>query len=569
MPPASDRRSSQRPTGIKRALGSLSVRLFLWLFGTMVVLLAAFTLANIRTTSEYSRQLVHQAAFRASEVLKRSTRHAMLLNRKDDVGEIIATVGKLPGVAGVRIYDKQGTIIVSADTSEVGHQVDMQAEACIICHDQKEPLRSVPADTRVRVYRGADGERILGLINPIENEPECTKCHVHRPEQTILGVLDVKMSLATADAQLKAAEHRMLAAMLFMALLIGAVSAAFIYFMVRVPVQRLIAGTKRISQGDLLTHVEIQSDDEVGELATAFNRMTVNLQRAQEEITEWSDTLERKVVEKTKELSLAQRHILHMEKMASLGKLSATVAHELNNPLAGILTYSRLVERGLEEREIDPEERAELKRYLNLIQKESGRCGQIVKNLLLFARHTGARFAPHHVNEIVDRSLMLVDHHIQMAGVRLERTPFTGDDQIVCDADQIQQALVALLVNAVEAMPEGGTVTVRVAAGDAGPAAADSTAEVLIEIADTGIGIPEDILPHIFEPFFTTKEGGNGLGLGLAVVYGIIQRHGGRIDVDSKTGQGTTFRIHLLRQPAVKDSGTGGNGQEPERAGDP
>ncbi len=561
MPPHRENGSASSGEDLRRAWSSLGVRLFLWLFAAVVILLALFTYSNIRTTARHSQELVSEGAVRASDVLKRSTRHAMLLNRKEDVDEIVTAVGEQPGVAGVRIYDKRGRIIVSSDAAEVGRQVDMQAEACIICHDQKEPLRSVPMSTRQRVYKQPNGERILGLINPIENEPECTSCHVHRPEQTILGVLDVKMSLATADAQLAAVKKRMLAAMLLAALLLGAVSAAFIYFMVRRPVQRLIAGAQRISQGDLATRVDIATHDEVGELATAFNRMTENLERAQNEITEWSNTLERKVVEKTEELGRAQRHILHMEKMASLGKLAATVAHELNNPLAGILTYARLVERELGRGEVNAAEREELARYLNLIQKESGRCGQIVKNLLLFARRSGTRFAPHHLNEIVDRSLMLVQHHIQMAGLKLEQTRLAGDDQVLCDGDQIQQALVALLVNAVEAMPESGTLSVRLAPAG-GAETADATAEMLIEIADTGTGIPADILPHIFEPFFTTKEGGNGLGLGLAVVYGIIQRHGGRIEVDSQPGTGTTFRIHLLRRPVLTEPALAGEGHE-------
>jgi len=257
MPPDRENGSPSSAQDLRRAWNSLGVRLFLWLFAALVVLLALFTYSNIRTTARHSQELVSEATSRASDALKRSTRHAMLLNRKEDVVEIIATVGQQPGVAGVRIYDKRGRIIVSSDATEVGRQVDMQAEACIICHDQKEPLRSVPASTRQRVYKHPDGERILGLINPIENEPECTGCHVHRPDQTILGVLDVKMSLATADAQLAAVKKRMLEAMLVATLFLGAVSAAFIYLMVRKPVQRLIAGTKRISQGDLATRVDI------------------------------------------------------------------------------------------------------------------------------------------------------------------------------------------------------------------------------------------------------------------------------------------------------------------------
>jgi histidine kinase len=203
MPP--ERESAPLPPGrLRRAYDSLSVRLFIWLVGIMVALFTAYAIINIRTTEKHWMQLVYQGAFRGSEIIKRSTRHAMLLNRKEDVDQIINTIADLPGVAGVRIYDKQGTIIVSADAGEVGRQVDMKAEACIICHDQAKPLQSVPTESRMRVYRDANGERVLGLINPIENEPQCTSCHVHRPDQTVLGVLDVKMSLAATDERLAA-----------------------------------------------------------------------------------------------------------------------------------------------------------------------------------------------------------------------------------------------------------------------------------------------------------------------------------------------------------------------------
>ena len=540
MPP--ERESATLPPGrLRRAYDSLSVRLFIWLFGIMVAIFTAYAIINIRTTEKHWMQLVYQSAIRSGEIIKRSTRHAMLLNRKEDVDQIISTIAALPGVAGVRIYDKQGTIIVSADPGEVGHKVDMKAEACIICHDQAKPLQSVPTESRMRVYRDANGERVLGLINPIENEPQCTSCHVHRPDQTVLGVLDVKMSLAWTDERLAATKRWMIAATLLTALLIGAFSALFINRVVRVPVKRLIAGTQRIARGDLETRVPIETRDEVGELAAAFNHMTADLGRAREEIQEWSQTLEQKVVEKTEELGRAHRQIIHMEKMASLGKLAATVAHELNNPLAGILTYARLVEREIGRGEVAPGEREELRRYLAFIQKESSRCGDIVKNLLLFARRSGAQLALQHLNPILEQSLMLVNHHIAMAGIRLETSPLAGDDQLICDADQIKQALVALLVNAVEAMPEGGALTVR-AAGEPGA--------VRIEIADTGAGIPTDVLPHIYEPFFTTKEGGSGVGLGLAVAYGIVEQHGGRIEVASEPGRGTTFQVHLPCRPA-------------------
>jgi len=159
----------------------------------------------------------------------------------------------------------------------------------------------------------------------------------------------------------------------------------------------------------------------------------------------------------------------------------------------------------------------------------------------------GTQFAAHHLNPIVERSVMLMRHHIELAGLKLNTELLEGDDTIVCDEDQVQQALVAMLVNAVEAMPGGGTLSMRVF---------NDGEQVRMEISDTGAGIPPEILPHLFEPFFSTKEGMNGVGLGLAVVYGIVQAHGGRIDVDTKPGVGTTFRVLLPRRQ------NGGGGEE-------
>jgi two-component system NtrC family sensor kinase len=469
----------------------------------------------------------------------------MLLNRKEDVHHIINTIAEAPGVIGIRIYDKEGVIIFSADDSEIGHKVDLEAEACVICHDAAEPLQSVPADSRVRVY-GPEGARVLGLISPIENEPECSsaECHAHPSDRTVLGVLDVMVSMASADAQMATARRQAGAAALLVAALIGAVSAFFINRMVRRPVKRLIEGTERVAHGDLATRIELRAHNEIGRLAEAFNRMTSDLDEARREITGWSHTLERKVLEKTQELNRTQRQIVHMEKMASLGKLAATVAHELNNPLAGILNYSKLVSRTLED-EVTPEVREEVLRYLKLVQSESGRCGNIVRNLLLFAKQSGGEFALHHVCQIVERALMLVRHHLEMAGVRLE-THIPGDDApLACDADQLQQALVALFVNAVEAMGEGGLLTVTVESFDD---------RVELAVSDTGPGIPPEVLHDIFEPFFSTKDSGNGVGLGLSVVYGIVQRHQGTIRVDSEVGRGTTFRIRLPRRVVGDDA---------------
>ena len=178
------------------------------------------------------------------------------------------------------------------------------------------------------------------------------------------------------------------------------------------------------------------------------------------------------------------------------------------------------------------------------MDQECRRCGDIVKNLLLFARRRGAEFAPIDLNEEVERSLMLVRHHMEISGIELRHQPLEGDSQIIADPGQLEQALVALLVNAVEAMAGAGDDGGVLSVGMTGTAD-----EVSIDIGDTGQGIPPEVVPRIFEPFFSTKEEESRVGLGLAVVYGIVQRHGGTIEVESEPGRGTVFHLRLSRRP--------------------
>jgi two-component system, NtrC family, sensor kinase len=365
--------------------------------------------------------------------------------------------------------------------------------------------------------------------------------------------------MSTLDSALRSSRRQLVWLTLVMGLVIGGMSIVFVRQFVREPVARLQEGIERIGRGDLDTRLPIVREDEVGRLASAINGMAAEIKDSRAALTGWSEKLTREVEQKTLELQRIQRQVVHMEKMASLGKLSATVAHEINNPLAGILNYAKLVARELRQDEIPPEEREELQRYLLLIQKESARCGDIVRNLLLFAKQSGRDFAASNLNALVDRSLLLLRHHMEMARVRLENFPVKGDDGLLCDADQIQQAVVALLMNAVEAMTGqgGGLLTVR---GEARPEV------IVLSIADSGGGIPPEVLPHVFEPFFTTKNKESGAGLGLAVVFGIIQRHGGEIEIDTQLGEGTTFRVTLHRRPSVPHDGPPDTGSRNEAA---
>jgi two-component system NtrC family sensor kinase len=526
---------------------SASARLLAPLLLTIVVVFSIYAFLSFRAMSQEWNESVYSYARKFGELVKRATNHGMLVNRNEDVQYVVQLVAGSPGVEAVNIYNKQGVVAFSHDPSKVGQQVDLQAEACVVCHDKTAPLKAVNTEKRTRIYRNSAGRRVFGVIEPIENEPRCARsgCHAPVTEQSILGIMDVQMSLEPLDLALADASRRSLWLTIAVMLMVSAGTIAFVYRIVRRPVMKLVEGTQRIAQGDLDTRIDVTTKDELGVLASAFNGMTQDLHKAREEANQWSQQLEQKVAEKTAELGRIQRQVLLMEKMASLGKLAATVAHELNNPLGGILNYAKLVERVVRDETLDEAGKREVQRYLTAIQQESRRSGDIVRNLLLFARPSQASFAPVHLSQIIERSLLLIQHRMTMASITCDYQRAEQDDMLTCDPDQIQQVLVALLVNAIEAMEDGGNLHLGLT-----PSA--STMELVV--ADTGVGIPEDAIGHIFEPFFSTKDKESGVGLGLAVVYGIVQGHHGTIDVTSQPGQGTTFTVRLPRSPATPES---------------
>lgn len=522
----------------------LSVRLFFVLFGLLAVALGLYTHAVVREQRNRMMEAVLQSADRVSDVIQRTTRTAMMRNQRTELHEMTESFGDQPGFEGVRVFNKQGQIVFSTDAAEIGTAVDKQAEACGRCHAAHDPPPpTLDSRERARIFAAADGHRVLGLIRPIPNGPGCSSaaCHAHPANLKVLGVLDVRMSLAAVDAEMKGSERRMQQASLVLVLAVALLFAFVLYRLVQQPVGALVAGTEAVSAGRLEHRIGPRGAGELTLLAESFDHMTGELQAAREENRRWAETLETQVRDKTGELRNAQAHLVRMDRMASLGKLAATVAHEINNPLAGILTYARLLQRELD---AGPQSDAEdMRRYAGTISNETQRCGDIVRNLLSFARTSGVQFAPAHVHALVDAAVRLVKHHFNLRQVALEMHLGAGDDTVECAAGEIEQALLALVVNAGEATPAGGRVEIRTILGPE---------DVQVAVQDSGCGIPPDVLPHVFEPFFTTKSAAKGVGLGLAVAYGIMQRHGGRIDVQTAVGSGSTFTLVWPRRPPAR-----------------
>ena len=527
-----------------RLTHSLSAKVNTLLLGAMVVIFALLGYLNIRLHRQHLEQATLLSAERVSDVIKRSTTDYMLRNDREGLYHAIQTMAAEPGMVKIRIFDQDGRITYTTDPAEANRVVDKKAEACYACHNQSQPLARLNRPDRFRIYRNGGGHRVLGIITPIENQPSCSNaaCHAHPAQQQILGVLDTDLSLSTADVQLAQSSRRMIFYTACALLLIACLSWIFVWRLIGTPVRALKRGTDSLAKGDLGYQIDVCSNDEIGELARSFNSMSVQLQAEHQENLAWTHTLEERVEQKTRELKRAHEHALHTEKMASIGKMAAVLAHEINNPLSGILTYAKLLRKWIDRDNGHLPHHEEICSSLDLIASESRRCGDLVKNLLTFSRSTPMNLQASDLNEVVDRSVRLVQHQLDLSGIQLQLRLDPALPRVHCDPAQIEQVLLALIMNSRDAMPQGGNLCLTTSFSR-------DEDKVRIVLRDDGSGIPPDVLAHLFEPFVTTKESGHGVGLGLAVSKSILERHSGSIEAQSEPGRGTTFTVTLPWDP--------------------
>jgi two-component system NtrC family sensor kinase len=302
------------------------------------------------------------------------------------------------------------------------------------------------------------------------------------------------------------------------------------------PLREMVASTRKIAEGDLSHEVPMTSQDEIGQLAESFNHMLVSLKQARQELEDYGRVLEEKVEERSQQLRKIQAKLMQSEKLTSLGRLASGVAHEINSPLNGILAFSHLLMRRLKDN-------PELQKELEIIVKEATRVSAIVRGLLDFSRESKPQKRPCNINDLILHTLSLVERQAVFQNIRIARNLDSQAPLLLLDANQIQQVFMNILLNAADAMANQGTLTIASSHVPGDPF-------VQVKFTDTGCGIPEENLNKIFDPFFTTKADKKGTGLGLAVSYGIIDRHRGRIEVQSEAGRGTTFTIHLPLEAA-------------------
>ena len=306
------------------------------------------------------------------------------------------------------------------------------------------------------------------------------------------------------------------------------------------PLKELIIATKEAAKGYLSHRVQIKSQDEIGQLAASFNQMMIDLENLTRNYQALNRTLEDKVREKTRALKEAQDQLVQSEKLSSLGKMAAGVAHEINNPLTSILINSHLLAEKLGKDDRYSEN-------LELIIEETTRCNTIVSDLLHFSRQTQAIKELVDVNHVIEKVLLLLKNQILLRNVKVKTYLDKNVAKIIIDKNKIEQVFTNVILNALDAMPEnkGGELSIE-------SKISKDDRYLEIQFQDDGCGIPKESIGKIFDPFFTTK-GTKGTGLGLSLTYGIVQQHRGKIDFQSEEGKGTTVTISLPTGQSLKE----------------
>jgi len=526
--------------------GSMPRRLDFKLILSLTVLIVAIScIAGFFNFRMQKAQLVDTMILGADQLsrsITSATWHAMLDDDRKAAYEMMRVIADKQGVDRIRMFNREGAMVFSTDVHEPPIPASQSSEVCVGCHSRGPIRDKLTEDERVRYVTSPEGVKTINMVTPIYNEPSCTNasCHAHYASTKVLGVVDVALRLDPVNQQTRAVTLQTV----FSTLVVVIIGAAFVIFFTRrfvaTPIGELIQGTKAVSAMQLDCPIEIpHRSQELDELVDSFNQMRERLKVAVNDLNEMQQTLESKVTERTQQLQVAQRKLLQADRLASLGQLAASVAHEINNPISGVLNLSTLLERLMFNGGFPAGREGEFRKYLSQISAETARVGRVVTDLLAFSRRSKPQRVPADLNKLVRSTLGLMDHKLKLINAQAILELQEDLPLVECDPSQIRQVILNLIFNAAEAMQAkgGGQLNIRTRL----------LPEEQIELCvrDTGEGIAPENLSEIFTPFFTTKAEGKGVGLGLAVLYGIVKAHDGEVEVVSQRNQGTSFSVTL------------------------
>ena len=528
---------------------SLAQKLILSLTIIVAIVEGISGLINVKTQERELLNAMILGADQLSKSITSATWHAMLADQRASAYEVMQTIALKQGIHRIRIFNKEGKVMFSTRSDDTS-PVDKNAESCSPCHSSLQPLVKVEVPSRARIFNNVGGHRTLAIVTPIYNEPACSQaaCHAHPSSMNVLGVLDVSLDLDPVDREVEDMQVRLIMVTAISIVMMSLFIVFFTRYFVGIPIRRLMEGTRAVSAMQLDQPITVGVGGELGQLAQSFDLMRERLRQALGEINQFTQRLETKVAERTAQLKVAHQKLLQTDRLASLGQLSASVAHEINNPLSGVLNLSMLMQRIVKDDGIPPTRVEEFRKYLAQVVNETSRVGRIVSDLLAFSRRSKPQSVKVDLNSIVKTTLSLISHKLKLGNVTATLNLQDDLPLVRCDGSQMQQVVINLVMNGAEAnqSKKSGEVFVSTRL-----LKEDNSVELVVR--DTGDGIPPENLSKIFDPFFTTKGEGKGVGLGLAVVYGIIDAHGGEINVQSTVGEGTTFTVTLPLDGKPKD----------------
>jgi two-component system, NtrC family, sensor kinase len=511
-----------------------------------LLMFASFGVIFMSVNDQYMNTVIKQRGSNVGLIVRGSLYHSMLENDSTALRKALNIINKMSGIDDVNLYDKNENLKYSSFSIDTFGHSDPECKKChsgiaSLFEGNEQNSKIIEISSECKMNQKNDNNRHLLIRSPILNEPSCytSECHAHNRNERELGSLVIKIPLKDLDESKKRISYDYYILASAMTILMLVLLIFFTRKKIKKPLNSLIQVSEAVSKGDRSSRVEISSDqlDDMRMVSLAFNDMLDNLQSASTELQNWSQQLEYKVQKKTEELGNAQNELINIERIASLGKLSLSVAHEINNPLSGILIYTKLLHKQLTGVDMEPTKKELILKHLKIIESETKRCGDIVKGLLDFSRKDQNKFEHIHLHEVLRETCDLLAHSMKMAKIIFHTDFAATSDLVYCNPNQIKQACIAILVNAIEAVSENGEIVLRTVHSENG--------SIAVEIIDNGCGISSEDMDHIFEPFYTTKENARGTGLGLAIVHGIIQNHNSKIKVQSEPGKGTTFIIQM------------------------
>ena len=463
---------------------------------TVAIVIAIYTYFVIRVQSAWWHERTQAQNLITTSLVYEYLNGVMLSDRHEEVQGFLQKLKSSDEIWRGRLIKPDGTVVFSTVTQEVQRAV------------LTVPPELFTGDQVLQGTRTESDQRLSVVMRPVLNSVSCQRCH--DPKFPAIGAIVIEESLAPAEASVAGNRNLLIAYGFVIFILVGMVLWLLILRLVTQPVGNLLQQMRQVQAGDLKTRAVAETQDEIGELAGGFNAMVQSLDSA------------------TRELEQShEKQIQQAGKLASIGELASGIAHEIRNPLAGI---GAAVEVLSEENNLNGQ-RAEI---VGEVRRQITRLNTTLRDLLDFARQREPEIALCSVNDLIKPMLALVRPDAQKQHVTIVEICPPELPPILADSGQLQQALLNVLLNAIQAMPEGGTLTLRVVTADS---------MVSITISDTGVGIARDHLRKIFSPFFTTKH--RGTGLGLAITRSIVEKHGGTITVESETGRGTTFTLQF------------------------